>query len=83
MPNVHRKEEVFKNLLELAQTLDWTSAREADAETALLAKTLKTFFSAVGDPAAEARLARALDAVASPSHSDIDSMLKEILYGKK
>jgi len=83
MSNVHRKEEVFKHLLELAETLDWTAAREADAETALLAKTLKTFFGAVNDSEARARLERALDLVSSPSQSEIDSMLAEILYGSK
>jgi len=81
MSNVHRKEEVFKHLLDLAETLDWTAAREADAETALLAKCLKTFFGAVNDSEARARLERALDLVSSPSQSEIDSMLNEILYG--
>jgi hypothetical protein len=83
MSNVHRKEELFKHLLELAETLDWTAARESDAETALLAKTLKTFFGAVKDSEARARLERALDLVSSPSQSEMDSMINEILYGLK
>jgi hypothetical protein len=48
-----------------------------------LAKTLKTFFGAVKDSEARARLERALDLVSSPSQSEIDSMLNEILYGSK
>lgn len=83
MSNVHRKEEVFSHLSELAETLSWTAARESDTETALLAKTLKTFFSAVGDSESRARLERALDLVSSPSSGDIDSLLEEILYGRK
>ncbi len=83
MANVHRKEEVFKHLLELAETLSWTAAREADAETALLAKCLKTFFSAVAEPESRDRLERALDLVASPTQHEMDSMLNEILFGQK
>lgn len=83
MANVHRKEEVFNQLQELAETLSWTAARESDTETALLAKTLKTFFSAVKDSESRARLERALDLVSSPSSGDIDSLLEEILYGNK
>ena len=83
MSNVHRKEELFKHLSELAETLGWTGARESDAETALLAKTLKTFFGAVEDSEARARLERALDLVSSPSQSEIDSMINEILFGQE
>lgn len=83
MSTVHRKEELFKHLLELAETLGWTAARESDAETALLAKTLTTFFGAVEDSEARARLERALDLVSSPSQSEMDSMINEILFGQE
>lgn len=83
MSNIYRKAELFKHLLELAQTLEWSAAFEEDAETALLAKTLTTFFSTVNDPIAGARLSRALDVVDNPSQPDIDAMLDEILFGQK